>query len=292
MRDKVRPVAVCNSRGVRLLALVAVVAVLASGCDSTSATRDDAAPDPPGPTPTGLAPPSTDPPADPGSRAEAALPACAVPARLTGQDLARLPVTGRFVALTFDAGANSDGVPSILATLSERKAPATFFLTGSFVRTFPKRSLRIGRQYLVGNHTDTHKDVTKLTDRAVTQQVRTAERSILQVTGQDPRRFFRFPYGARTPHAITVLNGLCYVPFRWTVDTLGWKGTSTGQSVASVVARVMAAAAPGAIVLMHVGSHPQDHSTLDADALPTVIRRLRQAGFTLVRLSRIMSSAP
>jgi len=45
-------------------------------------------------------------------------------------------------------------------------------------------------------------------------------------------------------------------------------------------------------VLMHVGAHPRDGSTLDADALPTVIRRLRQRGYTLVTLSRIMKPAP
>jgi hypothetical protein len=36
---------------------------------------------------------------------------------------------------------------------------------------------------------------------------------------------------------------------------------------------------------MHVGGHPTDHSTLDADALPTLIQQLRARGygFTTVR---------
>jgi peptidoglycan/xylan/chitin deacetylase (PgdA/CDA1 family) len=62
--------------------------------------------------------------------------------------------------------------------------------------------------------------------------------------------------------------------------------------VAKVVARVVAAARPGAIVLMHVGSNPDDGSTLDADALPTIIRKLRAQGYGFVRLSRVMSAAP
>ena len=41
------------------------------------------------------------------------------------------------VALTFDAGANADAVPSILATLRREGVPATIFLTGNFVRDFP-----------------------------------------------------------------------------------------------------------------------------------------------------------
>lgn len=218
---------------------------------------------------------------------------CLVPARLRNQDLERLPVDDKVIALTFDAGANADGVPSIRATLRDKDVKkATFFLTGRFVENYPVKSKRLADDYLVGNHTNTHPDLTTLTDRAVRRQVRAAQRTILERTGEDPRRFFRFPYGARNAHTIALVNNLCYVPFRWTVDTLGWKGTSGGMSVQKVVDRVLAAAAPGAIVLMHVGSNPDDGTTLDADALPTVIDELRERGYTFARLSRVMSPAP
>ncbi|MET1058587.1 MAG: hypothetical protein ABWX84_03265 [Nocardioides sp.] len=59
-----------------------------------------------------------------------------------------------------------------------------------------------------------------------------------------------------------------------------------------MTSRVTQAARPGAIVLMHVGAHPRDHSTLDADALPRVIRRLRRAGYALVPLTRVLGAAP
>jgi peptidoglycan/xylan/chitin deacetylase (PgdA/CDA1 family) len=204
----------------------------------------------------------------------------------------RLPVSQKLVALTFDAGANADGVRSILDTLAARQARATFFLTGSFVQDYPRKSARIGHHYLVGNHTNTHPDLTTLTDRQVRRQVRTAQSLILTATGHDPRRFFRFPYGARTPHLINLLNQLCYVPFRWTVDTLGWKGTSEGMTVDKVVARIVATEQPGEVVLMHVGSNPDDGSTIDADALPRIIHRLRSDGYTLVGLSRVLAPGP
>jgi hypothetical protein len=47
-----------------------------------------------------------------------------------------------------------------------------------------------------------------------------------------------------------------------------------------------------AIVLMHVGAHPKDGSTRDADALPVIIRRLRPAGYSPVRLSYVHAEAP
>ncbi|HET8605326.1 MAG TPA: polysaccharide deacetylase family protein [Marmoricola sp.] len=225
--------------------------------------------------------------------ATGASPTCSVPQRLRGVEVEQLPVgADKVVALTFDAGANADAVDPVLSTLADRRAPGTFFLTGAFVQAFPKKAARIGAHHVIGNHTDTHPDLTTRTDRQVRRQVRTAETKILAATGQDPRRFFRFPYGARTPHLVALLNQLCYVPFRWTVDTLGWKGTSGGQSVDSVVARVVAGEQPGEVVLMHVGSNPDDGSTLDADALPRIIHRLRADGYRLVRLSRVLAAAP
>src|SRR5690348_779965 len=44
------------------------------------------------------------------------------------------------------------------------------------------------------------------------------------------------------------------------------------------------AARPGEIVLMHVGATPDDHSTLDAAALPRVISGPRAGGYTFVTL--------
>jgi peptidoglycan-N-acetylglucosamine deacetylase len=43
---------------------------------------------------------------------------------------------------------------------------------------------------------------------------------------------------------------------------------------------------PGQIVLMYIGSHPQDGSTLDADALPTIVSELRRRGYGLVTVRR------
>ncbi len=273
--------------GGRTVIAVACAAAVLSGCSTAS----DPAPPAAAASTTASAPV---PAAVPAPMAAPAAPAasCTVPRTLVGKDVTRLPVTGKVVALTFDAGANADAVPSVLATLAAKGVPATFFLTGTFVQAFPRKSATIGARYVVGNHTMTHRDLTTVSDLRVRRQVRNAQAAILAATGQDPRRFFRFPFGARNAHLIAVLNGLCYVPFRWTVDSLGWKGTSGGMTVTAVADRVVAAATPGEIVLMHVGSNPDDGTMLDAAALPAVIDRLRAKGYTFVRLSRVMSAAP
>lgn len=207
---------------------------------------------------------------------------------LAGKDWTYIPTTEHVVALTFDAGANADALPSILGTLARAHVPATFFLTGNFVRDFPASARQIAKAgYRIGNHTITHPHLTQLSDAAVRHEITGAAQQIIAVTGQDPAPLFRFPYGDASARVISTANGLGYVPVRWTVDTLGWEG-SAGHITASVVtSRVLGAVRPGEIVLMHVGSNPDDHSTLDADALPDVISQLKARGYSFVTLDAL-----
>ena len=241
-------------------------------------------------SPTATIRPTTS-PSTPSSTRTTTTAACTLPSELLGQDLERIPTARRIVALTFDAGASNAGVASILATLSKQGVPGTFFLTGDFVDAYPS-SARAMAAYPLGNHTYHHPDLTTLSDSGVRAEIRSARSRIKTVTGQDPRPYFRFPFGAVDSRVIRIVNSECSVPFRWTVDTLGWKGTSGGQSVSTVVNRVLAAATPGEIVLMHVGAHPEDGSTLDADALPRVINGLRARGYTFVTLDAVLPAAP
>jgi peptidoglycan/xylan/chitin deacetylase (PgdA/CDA1 family) len=210
------------------------------------------------------------------------------PSSRLGVDWTRIPTSARVVALTFDAGANADAIPSILATLRTKNVPATFFLTGQWVRGFPGQANAVAvGGFLVGNHTDTHPELTTLSDAQVRAQVLNAQRSILRTNGAETRPFFRFPFGDVDSRVLGIVNSMGYVGVRWTVDSLGWQGTSGGQTVQKVVDRVLAGLQPGEIVLMHVGSHPTDHSMLDAAALPQIVDAIRARGYTFVTMSAL-----
>ncbi|MGZ4567629.1 MAG: polysaccharide deacetylase family protein, partial [Blastococcus sp.] len=211
------------------------------------------------------------------------------PAALRGQDVTVLPTGSRVVALTFDAGSDAAGLPSILRTLAAQGVHATFFLTGRWAATYSTSVAAIrAAGHRIGNHTVTHPHLTAMSDAAVRDEVLGAQRTIL-AAGADPRPLFRFPFGDRNARTIADVNGLGYVAVRWTVDSLGWEGTSGGQSVQSVADRAVHALRPGEIVLMHVGSNPDDHTTLDADALPQVITRMRAAGYGFVTLDALLA---
>jgi hypothetical protein len=52
--------------------------------------------------------------------------------------------------------------------------------------------------------------------------------------------------------------------------------------------RAVGALQPGEIVLMQIGSPPTDGSTLNADALPDVITRMRSSGYAFVALDALL----
>ena len=109
--------------------------------------------------------------------------------------------------------------------------------------------------------------------------------AIHKAIGHPPLALFRFPYGSSSASTLALVNRLGYSAVGWTVDTLGWEGTSLGQSIGSVTSHALAHLHPGEIILMHVGANPQDHSMLDADALPGIVKAIRARGYRFVTLN-------
>ncbi|MDQ4488818.1 polysaccharide deacetylase family protein [Sinomonas sp. ASV486] len=240
---------------------------------------EPAAPAPPQPEPEQPAPPAPEPQPQ----------APVLPEALRGLDVERIATSQKLVALTFDAGANDAGLASILSTLAANQVPATFFLTGRWAQANPAKVAQIAAAgHRIGNHSMTHTDMTTQTDAQIAAELANAQAAI-QAGGSDPRPLFRFPSGARNARTIAAVNANGYAAIRWTVDSLGWQGTLGGaRGPGFVTQRVLAALQPGEIVLMHVGSNPDDGSTLDAAALPDIIAQMRAAGYGFTTLDILL----
>ncbi len=209
----------------------------------------------------------------------------ALPPAIVAGELVRLQTRQHVVALTFDGGGNADAAKQVLAVLKRERVTGTFFLTGHFVQAYPLLARMIGRHYPVGNHTVNHLDLRRLSTGAATREVTSAETMIRAATGRDPHPYFRFPYGARDTRTLSIVHRLGYASVRWTVDTWGWMGRPS-QSVPGAMRRVVDHLVPGEIVLMHLGSS-RDHSTIDSNTLPLVIRALHARGYRFVTLAGV-----
>ena len=242
--------------------------------------------------PTTSAPTTTPPPAattTPAPTTSAPTTPTGLPADLRGQDVEAIPTSEKVVALTFDAGANADGLGAILDCLADEGVRGTFFLTGQWATAYPDGVAAItAAGHRVGNHSVSHPHLPQLSDAEIRDEVLGAEQTI-RAAGADPRPLFRFPFGDRDDRTIAAVNDLGYVGVRWTVDTLGWQGTSQGGTAQTVVDRAVGALQPGEIVLMHVGSNPDDGTTFDADALPGMIAAMRAQGYGFVTLDALVA---
>jgi len=207
-----------------------------------------------------------------------------------GKDISQVKTDKKAIALTFDGGANADGVERILSILKDNGIKGTFFLTGQFIEKYPdKTKLILESGGEVGNHSYSHPYFTKLTDKEIKTELERTESgfSKLNATFQP---FFRFPYGDRNEETISKINEDGYIAIRWTVDSLGWKGASGGMTKESVENRVISKTAPGAIILMHLGTNPDDKTQLDSDALPEIISGLKSQGYDFVTITEILAS--
>jgi peptidoglycan/xylan/chitin deacetylase (PgdA/CDA1 family) len=205
-----------------------------------------------------------------------------------GQFWSYIPTSRKVVALTFDIGAaNLGGLPSVLATLHRDHVVGTFFLIGAWVDRFRAAARAIARSgAAIGDLSLTHPHFPRIPDASMRDQVLSAQREIEKVTGAQAWPWFRFPFGDHNDHTISVVNSLGFATIGWTVDTLGWEGTSRGITVRSIIARVVSARRPGEIVLLHPAA-TVDHSILDARALPGIISALRGYGYSFVTINAL-----
>lgn len=233
----------------------------------------------PSPAPPRTSAPADDVPADGGRPA--------LGSALRGRVVTGMPSAGKVVALTFDGGADARAADRVIAALRNGGVAASFFVTGAFAKANPGLMRRLAAIGPVGNHTWDHPHSPAITSESLRGELARAATVIASTTGRDPRPYFRFPFGEYDARTLGVVNAEGYAAIGWSVDSLGWKGTSGGMSATAVTRRVVGAAEPGAIVLMHLGGHPTDGSTLDADALPGVIAAYRKAGYRFVILDAL-----
>ena len=91
---------------------------------------------------------------------------------------------------------------------------------------------------------------------------------------------FRPPYGDYDNHVIVKAKECGYFTIQWSVDSLDWKNYGVDAIVNEVINNK--SLKPGAIILMHNGAK------YTAQALPKVIEGLKQKGYEIVPISKLI----
>jgi peptidoglycan-N-acetylglucosamine deacetylase len=191
---------------------------------------------------------------------------------------------GRDIALTFDDGPGPY-TAALLDVLERYHVHATFFAIGAMERYFSASTVRELRDGdVVGDHTETHPALARLTAREQREQLYEQIARIELLDGPRPR-LFRPPYGSYNATTMRELRRLHLLMVLWSVDT----GDYLLPGVGAIVERALAGAHPGAILLMHDGGGDRSQTIA---ALPQIITKLRARGYQLVTVPQLLAADP
>lgn len=178
------------------------------------------------------------------------------------------------IALTFDDGPGrySRQFADLLARFGGH---GTFFVLGVNVSDYDQ-SLKyvydMGNE--IGSHTHSHKDLNKLSESAVREELDKAAEAIHDAIGAYPT-LVRAPYGNANDKVMSVIGGPM---IKWSVDTEDWR-TRNAEAIKKVLLEQVK---DGDIVLLHEIYQP----TLEG--LEMALEELSREGYQFVTVSELM----
>jgi peptidoglycan/xylan/chitin deacetylase (PgdA/CDA1 family) len=197
-----------------------------------------------------------------------------------GVTFTRVMVSGNYIAITFDDGPHPQNTPRLLDMLRARNIKATFYVIGRSVELYPQIVRRtVAEGHEIGNHTHTHRLLSKLSDSEVRSELSRCQDAIARAAGVRPRTM-RPPYGGLLQRQRELVHAeFGYPTILWSVDPLDWK--RPGPSV--VTSRILSGTSAGGIVLAH------DLHSQTVDAMPATLDGLLRRGFKFVTVSQLLA---
>lgn len=188
--------------------------------------------------------------------------------------------TQKKVALSFDCAFGNSDTQKILDILREKNVHATFFVTGSWVKSYPdsvKSILSAGHD--LGNYGENYVSMKSLSVPQKKAELENLHRRVKNLTEYE-MNLFRLPYGDYDNETIRTIKRYGYFPIQWTVNSMDWKDYGPDD----IVKRVLDSdrLKNGAIILCHNGAR------CTPDALPQMIDGLSQKGYQVVPVSELV----
>ena len=177
--------------------------------------------------------------------------------------------------LTFDCGYENGNTPAILAALKKHQAPAVFFSVGNFVRDNPDLIKQmVAEGHIVGNHTMTHPDMSKISSEdSFQKELQGVEKIYKETTGKEMEKFYRPPQGIYSTENLAMAKELGYSTFFWSLAYVDWiqdQQPSREEALSKLLTRVH----PGAIVLLH------NTSSTNGIILDELLSRWKKMGYS------------
>jgi delta-lactam-biosynthetic de-N-acetylase len=184
--------------------------------------------------------------------------------------------------LTFDDGPTKDVTPKILDILKQEKVRAMFFVTGYGIDQAPEVLKRIAAEgHIIAVHTMTHPDLATLSQAEQRKEIEPVMAKVKELTGITPT-YIRPPFGSYNKDLLALCKELGLTVTTWSNGSLDWDGLDSNgyKDPQKVVDKVLEQLGPGSNILMH------DTHQHTADALPKLIKAIRDQGYQFVTLGK------
>ncbi|MEH2623629.1 peptidoglycan/xylan/chitin deacetylase (PgdA/CDA1 family) [Bradyrhizobium sp. AZCC 1719] len=187
-------------------------------------------------------------------------------------------LTDKEVVLTFDDGPWPT-TPAVLKALSDECTKALFFPVGKHTTYHPEILKQVATAgHTIGSHTwsHAHLDSKKLTEAQVKEEIEKGFSAVKMALGTAPAPFFRFPGLAHTQPALGYLASRNISMFSVDVDSNDFRSSGPDQVIQNVMTKLDKQGK--GVILMH------DLQKSTAQALPTLLRRLKAGGYKVVQM--------
>ncbi|MGA7810582.1 polysaccharide deacetylase family protein [Bradyrhizobium sp.] len=190
-------------------------------------------------------------------------------------------LTDKEVVLTFDDGPWPNNTQAVLKALDDQCTKAVFFPIGKHATYHPEiLKLVLADGQTIGAHTWSHANLNgkKMTEQMDKDEVEKGFSAVKwALGGVTPQPFFRFPELQHNPATMAYLGTRNIAIFSCDVDSWDYKRDSTPEKVVNTVMTRLDKLGKG-IILMH------DFQKHTAEALPTLLRRLKEGGYKVVQM--------
>jgi peptidoglycan/xylan/chitin deacetylase (PgdA/CDA1 family) len=194
------------------------------------------------------------------------------------------PVSIKKVAITFDDGPHPYFTENIVKIISEYNIKATFFVVGKQVEKYPQlmKLLAENDNCKIGNHTFTHRNLTKLSKKEIFTELKNTQDVISSICGEkNVIPYFRPPGGHYNYTVLNIAEQLGLKIVLWSIFTNDHNEKITEEEILSRIK--MSLSSDKEIILLHSGSK----TTLNC--LPKIIEILKEKNYKFVTVDEILN---
>ena len=187
------------------------------------------------------------------------------------------------IAISFDDGPATNYTPEILKLLKQENIKAAFFCIGHRIPGNENILKQIKEEgHIIGNHSYTHHFwFDMFSSKKMLNDIRKMDEETEKVTGIRPK-LFRPPYGVTNPNLKKAIIKGGYTPVGWSVRSMD----TVIKDEERLLRKIKGAIKPGAVFLFH------DTSKTTLNVLPEFIKEVKNSGYHIVSLDKLLHLAP